>query len=160
MAQEPKFVSLKQTLLVGRCLEMSRMQDRTPDLWRSFMPDRNTVSARSGDGFISMQVYPQGPDQVADPQATFTKWAVVEVENFDTATEGTQTYTLQGGEYAVFEHNGPATDMSTVLYIFQQWLPNSEFELDDREHFERLPEDYSPMDPDAREEFWIPVKPR
>jgi AraC family transcriptional regulator len=136
------------------------MQDRTPDLWRSFMPHRNTVVARSGDGFISMQVYPQGPAQVADPKAAFTKWAMVEVENNERSTEGMQPYTLQGGEYAVFDHHGPATDMSTVMYIFQQWLPNSEYELDDREHFERLPEGYSPMDSDAREEFWIPVKPR
>ena len=71
-----------------------------------------------------------------------------------------ESITLRGGEYAVFEHRGPATDMSTVMYIFQEWLTNSKYELDDREHFEKLPEGYSPKDPEAREEFWIPVKPR
>jgi AraC family transcriptional regulator len=45
------------------------------------------------------------------------------------------------------------------MYIFREWLPNSnKYELDSREHFEVLPPDYDAQDPDAREQFWIPVK--
>ncbi len=71
---------------------------------------------------------------------------------------GMESYELEGGLYAVFTHLGPATDLSTVMYIFQDWLPLSDYVLDDREHFEVLPQGYKPTDPNAREEFWIPVR--
>ena len=45
-----------------------------------------------------------------------------------------------------------------MKHIFGRWLPQSEYELDDREHFELLPEGYSPVDPEAEEEVWIPIK--
>jgi AraC family transcriptional regulator len=56
------------------------------------------------------------------------------------------------------EHHGPATDVSTFEYIFARWLPASGYALDGRPHFEVLPADYRPLDPDAREEIWIPVR--
>ncbi len=70
-----------------------------------------------------------------------------------------ESYSLSGGKYAVFIHNGPVnTFPETMRYIFESWLPISEYEIDNREHFEILPENYNPMDPEAREEVWIPIK--
>src|SRR5690606_7293055 len=93
--------------------------------------------------------------------AGFTKWAVVEVDDFENVPEGMASYTLQSGTYAVFEHTGPASDLSTFLYIFNEWLPSSNrYELDDREHFEVLPPDYDARDPNAKEEIWVPVRMR
>lgn len=158
MGQEPRFEQLESTKFIGVSSEMSRANDQTSQLWRSFMPRRQTVSNRTSQDFMSMQVYPNGPKQVADPSAMFTKWAVVQVANFDAVPEGMETYTLNGGLYAVFQHHGPATDLSTVMYIFQEWLPQSDYALDDREHFEVLPSDYKALDPNAHEEFWIPVR--
>lgn len=158
MNQEPRFEQLETTKLVGISLTMSRANDQTPHLWRSFMPRKDKISNRFGTNLMSMQVYPNGPTQVADPSAEFTKWAVVQVEDFRALPESMASYTLNGGLYAVFDHNGPATDLSTVMYIFTEWLPSSDYILDDREHFEVLPADYQPLDPNAREEFWIPVK--
>ena len=109
---------------------------------------------------MSMQVFPNGASQVADPEAMFAKWAVVRVQEFESVPAGMKTYDLRGGLYAVFVHNGPATDLSTFFYIFQDWLPISEYSLDDREHFEALPEGYNALDPNAREEIWIPVRPK
>jgi len=159
--KDPQIVELSPKQLVGMSLEMSRSEDRTGELWAAFMPRRSEVEHRSTEEFISMQVYPSGPEQIADLAQKFTKWAVVEVSRFDRVPEGMATYTLQSGTYAVFEHNGPASDLSTVMYIFGEWLPNSdEYVLDDREHFEVLPPDYDARDPNAREHFWIPVKLR
>jgi AraC family transcriptional regulator len=108
-----------------------------------------------------MQVFPGGPSQLSDPAAGFEKWATVEVDGFESVPQGMSSYTLQPGLYAVFEHNGPASDLSTVLYIFNDWLPNSStYELDDREHFEVLPPDYDPRDLNAREQIFIPVRMR
>jgi len=104
-----------------------------------------------------MQIFPNGPAQVADPDATFTKWAAVEVTPEGNLPEGMARYTLAGGLYAVFHHEGPASDISTFMYAFGTWLPGSAYTLDDREHFEVLPENYQPMDPNAEEDIWIPI---
>ena len=157
MGQVPQMIELAQKKLVGISRDMSRVDDKTPDLWRAFMPRRKEVVGRVSDEYMSMQVYPNGPQQIADPTANFTKWAVVEVQDHDHQPEGMAPYVLQGGTYAIFVHNGPATDMSTILYIFQEWLPASEYTLDDREHFELLPENYDAFDANAREEIWVPV---
>lgn len=104
-------------------------------------------------------MFPGGPGQLFDPAAGFAKWAVVEVDSFERVPEGMAAYTLQPGMYAVFEHNGPAGDLSTFTYVFNEWLPkSSRYELDDREHFEVLPPGYDARNPNAREEIWIPIK--
>ncbi len=160
MAQQPTFENLSPMKLVGISMEMSRTNDQTPRLWGRFMPQRNAVLNRVDANLISMQVYPDGPVQISDPALSFTKWAVAAVTSFDSIPDGMQAYQLDGGLYAVFRHNGPATDMSTVMFIFGEWLPNSDYLLDDREHFEVLPSDYQPLAPDAYEDFWIPVRPK
>ncbi len=37
-------------------------------------------------------------------------------------------------------------------------LPNSEYELENRPHFEVLGEKYKNNDPNSEEEIWIPIK--
>jgi AraC family transcriptional regulator len=39
-----------------------------------------------------------------------------------------------------------------------EWLPQSSQRLATRPHFEVLGEHYRPMDPQAREEVWIPFE--
>jgi len=64
---------------------------------------------------MSMQMFPDGASQVADPDAMFAKWAAVQVQKYESIPVGMETYDLKGGLYAVFIHNGPATDLSTHL---------------------------------------------
>jgi AraC family transcriptional regulator len=105
-----------------------------------------------------MQVYDKAAKDMFSPEAIFEKWATVEVSSFSSIPPGMKSYTLQGGKYAVFVHEGPASAFSkTFQFIFGEWLPESGFELDNREHFEVLPEGYSPVDPNAKEEFWVPI---
>lgn len=161
MSQEPQIVELAQKKLVGMSLEMSRINDKTAELWRAFMGRRHEVANRADENYISMQVFPGGARQLSDPAASFTKYAVVEVDSFESVPEGMISYSLQPGMYAVFEHNGAAADLSTFMYIFNEWLPGSgTYGLDDREHFEVLPPDYDARDVNAREKIWIPVKRR
>jgi AraC family transcriptional regulator len=159
MHQEPQIVELASKHLVGMRREMSRIDDKTGELWGAFMPRRNEVTNRSTRDYISMQVFPGGLAQLSDPAARFTKWAVVEVADLAGVPKGMLSYTLEAGTYAVFEHIGPASDLSTFSYIFTEWLPrSSRYELDDREHFEVLPPGYDPRDPNAKEQIWIPVR--
>lgn len=106
-----------------------------------------------------MQVYPTSGSGPPSPDALFAKWAAVEVTNLDEIPEGMKSYIIEGGKYAVFVHHGPAIAFPrTMAFIFQQWFPNSGYVVDSREHFEILEEGYSPTDPDATEEIWIPIR--
>jgi AraC family transcriptional regulator len=70
--------------------------------------------------------------------------------------EGMEVFEMQGGLYAVFAHRG--SDPAIFDHIYGEWLTASDFELDDRPHFEVLDVQYRHSDPDAAEEIWIPVR--
>ena len=138
-------------------MKMSLSINMTRELWQQFMPRRSEVKNRITADFISMQNYREGWN--FSPTTIFEKWATVEVSSFDEVPPKMETYLLEGGDYAVFVHQGPASEAAkTMQYIFGQWLPESKYDLDNREHFEILPEGYNPIDPQAREEIWVPIK--
>ena len=155
---ESRIVTLRPKKLVGIHMEMSLSDNKTQQLWQQFMPRRSEVLDRTSSEFLSMQVYTDSR-QLFESTALFTKWAVVEVATHAEIPRGMDAYTLDGGKYVVFIHEGPASAApKTWRYISGSWLPTSKYELDDREHFEVLPEDYNPLDPEAREEVWVPIK--
>jgi len=153
--------------LVGKHLDMTFSEDKTRELWMSFMPERNKVQKRTDSNYYSMQIYCDVFDfSRVNPDVVFTKWAAVEVntevshENAESSyvPKGMNEYTLKGGTYAVFNHVGPASSiMKSLHFVHNIWLPASGYVIDDREHFEILPENYNPMDENATEEIWIPV---
>jgi len=65
---------------------------------------------------------------------------------------------LPGGLYAVFDYKGSSNDPGIFQYIFGTWLPGSEYDIDDRPHFEVLGENYKTNDPNSEEEIWIPIR--
>jgi AraC family transcriptional regulator len=50
------------------------------------------------------------------------------------------------------------TASKTFEYIFETWLPNSDYLVDNRLHFELLGEKYKNKDLDSEEEIWIPIQ--
>lgn len=156
---EPRIETMTPKALIGICRNMSLARDETPVLWRAFMPRRNEIQNRRTSDFLSMQVYSEHSEPLFSPDRIFTKWAAVEVSDHDMIPDGMELYFLGGGLYAVFVHRGPASSAPKIMhYIFGEWLPNSDYQLDSREHFEVLGEGYSPTDPEACEEIWIPIK--
>jgi AraC family transcriptional regulator len=156
---KPKIETIQARKLVGFRQQMSLAENLTAQLWRSFMPRRHEVKNRATNEYISMQVYSVTGGQIFSPTTVFEKWAVVEVLADDSVPDGMESYTLAGGQYAVFVHNGPASAApKTMRHIFGTWLPDSEFVLDNREHFEILPDGYDPLDKHAHEEIWIPIR--
>jgi AraC family transcriptional regulator len=67
---------------------------------------------------------------------------------------------MNPGLYAVFNYKGSNMDHSIFEYIFRSWLPDSEYYLDNRPHFEVLGDKYKNNDPSSEEEIWIPIKPK
>lgn len=148
---------LSEKKLVGKRLKMSLAENKTFELWRSFMPRRSEIKNNLTADLFSMQVYEDATYfQNYNPNAGFEKWAAVEVSDFVHIPEGMESYVLAGGKYAIFQQKGHST--AIFQYIFATWLPDSGYELDNREHFELLGEKYKNNDPNSEEEIWIPVK--
>ncbi len=157
---EPRIETLAGKKLVGKRIRMSLSNNKTLELWQSFMPTRKEIKNSKTTDLFSMQVYNKYFENF-DPDAEFEKWAAVEVTDFDTIPDEMESYTLTGGLYAVFIHKGAAnTGPKTFQYIFGIWLPGSDYILDNRPHFEILGEKYKHEDPDSEEEVWIPIKPK
>ena len=155
----PKIIELQPKLLVGMNLSMSFTDNRTGELWQSFMPRRGEIRHRIGNEFFSLQNYSDTGAHPSSPNVHFVKWAAVEVSQSIQAPQGMENYNLAGGKYAVFRHKGPANQVpETISKIFGDWLPQSEYQVATRAHFEVLPEGYNPVDPLAHEDIWIPIE--
>lgn len=155
----PQIKTITPKKLIGQSLKMSFANNRTSELWRSFIPRRNEVKNTTGTELYSLQVYQKDHFQKFNPANEFVKYALVEVLDYDHIPDNMQTFDLQGGLYAVFQYKGPVSDGPKVFqYILGVWLPNSGYVLDNRPHFEVLGEKYSNTSPDSEEEIWIPIK--
>ena len=155
----PRFEFLSEKKLIGKRLKMSLADNKTFQLWQSFMPRRREIQNNINAELISMQVYDE-PMRFGDFQQEFEKWAAVEVTDFENIPDEMETFTLESGLYAVFDYKGLNTDPSIFIHIFGSWLPDSEYVLDNRPHFEILVEKYKNNDPNSEEEIWIPIKPK
>lgn len=110
-----------------------------------------------GSDLYSIQLFPPGI-QTLGKEDTFEKWAAVKVESPNLLPSGMETIALEG-TYARFVHEGPMTTFHLTLQsIFGIWLPSSGYQLDDRPHFEIMPDGYNRNDPQAKEFVFIPVK--
>lgn len=156
---EPRFETFTDKTLVGKRLTMSFNNNRTRDLWQSFMPYRADILANTGTDLYSVEVYKPHFFDHFDPAAEFEKWAAVQVSNIDSLPPGMEALLIPAGLYAVFTYKGPASQGQKIYrYIFTAWLPGSGYELDDRPHFALMGPKYKHEDPSSEEEIWIPVK--
>lgn len=154
----PQIQSLSKKKLIGRKMRMSLVNNKTAELWKNFMPLSKDIAHKTSNDFISLQVYDASYFQQFNASAEFEKWAAVEVDNYDDLPASMERFDLSGGLYAVFQYKGLNTDHSIFQYIFGTWLPNSNFLLDQRPHFEILGEKYKNNNPNSEEEIWIPIK--
>lgn len=159
MNLQPRIQTLQEKKLIGKKLTMTFTENKTAELWKSFMPRRNEIQNKISDDLISMQIFPEGfsmgPNSFHIP---FVKWATLEVNDFSLVPEGMETFILSEGLYAVFDYKGLSTDTKIFEYIFGVWLPKSEYQLDNRPQFEILGEKYKNNDPESEEEIWIPIR--
>lgn len=157
---QPTIIKSSVRLLAGRKLQMSVACDRTVELWQSFMPRRNEIPPTAGKCLYSVQVFASEKyfDQFS-PEIEFEKWATVEVTEFTGIPLDMETLVVPEGVYAVFTYKGPANAaLPFFQYIFQEWIPNSEYAVDNRPHLAVMGEKYRGNNPDSEEEIWVPIK--
>ena len=155
---KPRIETISPKKLIGKRLTMNLVNDKTGELWQNFMPKKKDIANKLSNEVISMQVYSSTYFSDFKPTNEFEKWATVEVANFENLQSEMEEFTLSGGLYAVFDYIGLSNDSSIFQYIYGTWLPNSDYDLDDRPHFEILGEKYKNNDPTSEEEIWIPIK--
>ncbi|MEM9678809.1 MAG: GyrI-like domain-containing protein [Bacteroidota bacterium] len=155
---QPRIVELQEKNLIGVSVTMSVTHNLTGQLWGSFMPRRSEITHRANTDFMSMQIYDEAYFKGFSPTREFTKWAAVEVSNNTIIPKGMSTMTIPSGLYAVFDYKGMSGNPAIFQYIFSEWLPQSEYQLDHRPHFEVLGEKYKNNDPNSEEEIWIPIR--
>jgi AraC family transcriptional regulator len=155
----PRIEIIEEKKLVGKKLTMSYANYRIGELWGSFMPRRKEITNNLSNELVSLVLYNSNHFNDFNPTNEFERWAAVEVEDFANVPAEMETFVLSSGLYAVFHYIG-STDGIASFYqnIFTVWLPNSEYELDHRPHFEILGEKYKNNDPLSEEEFFIPIK--
>ena len=146
--------------MIGRKIRMSIHEDRTFELWQSFMPRRSEITTVASKFLYSVQIFDS--EKYFDHfsiDAEFEKWAAVEVSESFEIPAGMEICVIPEGQYAVFEYKGPANAaLPFFQYIFQAWMPSSEYSIDNRPHFAVMGEKYRGNNPDSEEEFWVPVR--
>ena len=156
---EVRIITLSEIRIAGQRIRNSLSRQETGKLWAGFMPRRKEISDTIGKDLYSVEIYPVGFFDRLDPDREFEKWAGVPVENSDSLPPGMESILISAGLYAVILHRGPVSrSMETFQYLFGEWLPASDYLLDERPHFEIMDERYRGEDPDSREDFYVPIK--
>jgi AraC family transcriptional regulator len=157
---QARFVTIRTKKLIGKKLKMSVINDRTMELWQSFMPRRKEITNAENDFLYSVQVFESEKYFYQfSPEIEFEKWAAVEMAEFTNIPESMEMLEIPEGLYAVFNYKGPANAaLPFFQYIFQTWIPESGYSVDNRPHFALMGEKYRGNNPDSEEEIWVPVK--
>lgn len=156
----PRIEFFPETTFTGTRLTMSYANNRTPELWKSFMPRLKEIENRVGGDLFSVEDY-NDPNfmQSFNPTAEFEKWAAVKVRSQNDVPVGMESLVIPEGKYAVFHYKGrPGDARPGFQYIYGEWLPNSEYQFDNRPYFALMGEKYLGDDPKSEEEFWFPVR--
>lgn len=155
----PRIEHIEAKSLIGMSMTMSvSTAHKTGELFRNFMPRRKEIPNTFNPFTLDLRVYPSGYFAAFNPTTDFTKWALAEVSAVSEIPKGMKLFDLPAGQYAIFDYKGISGDPSIFQYIFTEWLPSSEFQLDDRPHFEVLGPKTKLNDPESEEEIWVPLK--
>ena len=160
--KDPEIIDIADKKLLGISMNTSLADDKTGILWQNFMKQKNSIQNKTNEDLYSVQVYDEGfLTGQFNSQSIFEKWAAVEVKDYSEVKNDLKGLSLPGGLYAVFTHVGTAKAFpETAKFIFENWIPASKYQLDDRPHFEVLGKDYKgPDNSESIEKIWIPIKP-
>lgn len=147
--------------LIGLSIQDSLQQNEIVNVWKKFVPLSYNIPGNIKGQFCSMSIYPStNIFNDFSINTFFKRCALVEVNDINYSLNTTESFYIDG-MFALFLHKGLPSDVEkTFRYIFNQWLPNSKYEWALPFHFEKLPQNYSPNNPDAEEEIWLPIRLR
>ncbi len=157
---KPKIQNIEEIKLIGMSINHSLSDNKTIELWQKFMPRKKEMSLLKNSWNYAIQQYDvQLKMQDFTFDTKFEIWAAVEMNSFENIPSGMNSLVIPAGQYAMFIHKGNAqTFPKSMAYIMNKWLPESEYKLDERAHFQIMKDEYlGENNPNSEEEIWIPV---
>jgi len=152
-----QILELEPIQLIGKQTRTSLAQNQTPQLWKSLKTEAMKVSPDPEQLQFAVRCYEANPTFI--PTEEYTAWAAFSYSDGHAALPGMQEFEIPGGLYAKFLHSGSQEQFIELMrHIFMEWMPDSEYSLDDRPHFERFNFDYKPGDTNSNEELFIPIQ--
>lgn len=157
---QPRIEIIEELRLIGQRVRMSFINNKSQNLFKTFMPRKNEIKNSVDPDVYSVEIYDNNMFfEPFDPTKEFEKWAAVKVSACSKVPAEMDCLIIPSGEYAVFTYKGDGRKVSeTYQNILQNWFPNSSYQLDHRPHFALMGEKYINEDPDSEEELWFPIK--
>ena len=90
---QPRTENLTEKKLIGKQMKISLADNKTFQLWQSFMPRRKEIINNLNSEMISMQVYADAL-RLGDFTQEFEKWAAVEVSDFENIPNELESFVL------------------------------------------------------------------
>jgi AraC family transcriptional regulator len=149
---EPKIVQKDGFTVVGAKMRCTTDDtSKIPQLWGQLMARMGEIPNLLGDGnsYGVMDNYDEATE-------SWDYVAAFEVSEVEDVPEGLVSLEIPAQTYAVFTCTMP-TIQETYSIIYEQWLPQSEYEHAPTPEFEHYPPTYNPEDEDSQFEVYIPV---
>lgn len=156
----PQIKEIESISIVGASTYTSIANNAIYKLWEDFMPDAQRIENRTDEDFYELSPCDADFNEEEFTMDTlFKKVAGVRVNESFVVPEGMAKYTIDQGKYAIFVHKGYIKDIQiTYDYIHKTWLPNSNYNADDRISFEKYGPAYlGHENPESELEIYLPI---
>jgi predicted transcriptional regulator YdeE/DNA-binding transcriptional MerR regulator len=154
---EPKFVTKPAFMLVGMKYVGRNKNNEIGAMWARFSPFIEQLASqpiRATYGWCGML---QNPPE----EGAFEYLAAVETDRAENLPDWAVVHIVPQQTYAVFPHVGShATLMDTYHQIYQNWLPQSGYEVSAPFDMEMYTEEFKDFAPDSVMYICLPVKPK
>ncbi|SRR5258708_2880988 len=160
MDEEPRIALDPPQIVRGKRLLIAGLGERyschssagIPSQWRRFLPHLGYIA-----GQIGWTAY--GVRCNDDDAGNFDYVCGAEVEHFSAIPSEWRCIRITEQRYAVFlQRDHVSTIRSTWNTIWNQWLPNSQYEAVDAPDFERYGENFKSSTGTGGFEIWIPIR--
>ncbi|MBP1991920.1 GyrI-like domain-containing protein [Paenibacillus eucommiae] len=130
---EPNVVFKETFMVVGMRVDTRMVENQIPELWQKFLPRMDEIVHRTNhhDTYGISEYSDNYVDEF------FTYWACAPVNSIEVVPDGMISKTIQGALYVVVTHKGKLESMGKAFeFIHNTWLPNSGYQLDEKDSFE------------------------
>lgn len=158
----PEIVTFEPKFVAGFRVDMSIENNNTLKMWEKF----NTELVKQN--YISMNnnrygIYETGGTcmpNTFNKNSEATLFIGIETSSDNNVPKGMKLKEISGGKYAKFIHKGTVKNLiSTYHYIWGVWLPNSSFQIDERDDLECYTEQFlGAENEESQIEIYFPIQ--
>jgi AraC family transcriptional regulator len=143
-----------RTLLIAGLSERYNAQTSAgiPAQWQRFAPHLGHIPGETGKAAYGVLLN-------SDDEGNTEYLCGVEVANFSRLMPDFSRVRIPEQRYAVFSHQDHVSTIRRVWFtIFNQWLPQSGYQVAEGPEFERYGEEFDPATGNGGFEIWLPIR--